>query len=242
MIAHLKNLIRPIYFRLYHLFGYPGIVLHRATIRDIVKEYNQVYTYVVSKPAGLTFTAGQYVHLVAPRSIIDQNSVRHMSIASGPEEDCLRFTMDLSSNSKFKKKFATARVGDQIGIHSVKGHFSVDKKEAEDRALVFIAGGIGITPIRSIVSDLNTVPWRLIYAGKGYCYRDFWNHTGNLKKIKFTNRETVLEALQNVIDTSPKDSLYYLCGSSEFVATIRGFLANNRIEDHQVILENFGDI
>jgi ferredoxin-NADP reductase len=57
-----------------------------------------------------------------------------------------------SKSSSFKKALKNLGPGDAIEAHDLEGDFVVDNSE---RTFVFIAGGIGITPFRAILLDLD---------------------------------------------------------------------------------------
>lgn len=58
----------------------------------------------------------------------------------------------------------TLRVGDEVLVGGPRNHFGFDP----DRPAVFVAGGIGITPIRAMIAAADTAgtPWELHYAGR----------------------------------------------------------------------------
>ena len=75
-----------------------------------------------------------------------------MSIASAPYEDHLLFSMRLSE-SGYKKTMASLFVGDDISVGNPVGRFTL--LSGDSRPVVFLVGGIGITPARSILRQAN---------------------------------------------------------------------------------------
>jgi ferredoxin-NADP reductase len=239
----LKKIVRPIYFRVLHWRGNPGINMQGFTIEEIVREYGDVYSFVLKGDDKTEFVAGQYTHLIAPGAIRDHNHVRHMSFANAPHEDFTIFSMDVSSGSRFKRRFSRASVGDRVKLFKIKGAFVFDPARnigQPEQPVLFIAGGIGITPIRSLISDLEhrgCGNWSLVYAGRDYLYRDFWPQFG--ERVLLTGRDRLLDDLRTAIAGIEKTVPVYLCGSDDFVANVQAWLMQNGVASDLIHIENF---
>jgi ferredoxin-NADP reductase len=124
---------------------------------------------------------------------------RYFTIASSPTEKELRLGVKFYQNgSSFKKALAYMDDGDVIIASQLSGDFVLPKNE--NKKLVFIAGGIGITPFRSMIKYLIDTKQKrdivLIYSNKteaDVVYKDIFNQASeyfNLKTIYiFTNLE-----------------------------------------------------
>ena len=230
----LKKLFRPIYFLVYRLRGYPGIEVVSTEITEIINEYDDVFTYKLTKPQGLHLHAGYYAHVIAPNSHINNHDVQDMSLATAPHEDHLMITMDTQSNTRYKRKFKNASIGDHVNMYSIKGDFTNDHLNDCDRT-VYIAGGIGITAIRSLICNKIDKEWRLIYAGKGYCYQDLWND--NASKVSLVKRDTLYSTISEELQG---ETNFYICGSGSFVEDVQQFLSNNNVDSSRIKAEGFG--
>lgn len=104
----------------------------------------------LAKPDGFTFRPGQWCFLNLPdRGLSDERGLRrHLSFASAPGDEELVFATKLSP-SAFKQTLARLEPGDEIGLEEPKGSFGLP--EGTGTPLVFLAGGIGITPFRSLL-------------------------------------------------------------------------------------------
>ncbi|MGR0481663.1 MAG: ferredoxin--NADP reductase [Candidatus Electronema sp. V4] len=118
-------------------------------------------SYRFSCPPGFAFAAGQYM-LLWPEP--GGSLVHPLSFSDGPDRDFVEFTKRMTG-SAYCQVLERLRPGDMVMAKGPLGHFSAEGI-AED--IVCIAGGIGITPIRSILADmaqrLDPRPVTLIYG------------------------------------------------------------------------------
>jgi len=99
-----------------------------------------------------TWTAGQYVHVKLPHDNADEEGEeRWFTNSAAPFEEILQITTRVS-NSTFKQALAGLEVGSQALqlLEEPEGDFVW---EESDLPIVFIAGGIGVTPFRSIIKQ-----------------------------------------------------------------------------------------
>ena len=108
----------------------------------------------LEKPADFSFVAGQYSVLAVPKLVEDDSrgASRCMSIASAPFEDHLLFAMRVSE-SGYKKTISKLSPGDEMLVGAPVGQFMLIP--GDRRPIVFLVGGIGITPARSILRQAN---------------------------------------------------------------------------------------
>ena len=108
----------------------------------------------LEKPAEFSFVAGQYSVLSVPHLVEadPKGPNRCMSIASAPYEDHVLFAMRISETG-YKKTIAGLRAGDEMIIGAPIGHFTLIPGDL--RPVVFLTGGIGITPARSILRQAD---------------------------------------------------------------------------------------
>jgi ferredoxin-NADP reductase len=106
--------------------------------------------FLVDKPAGFDFAAGQSadVTLINPSESDAEGNTRAFSLASAPLEHDLMFVTRLRDTA-FKRVFKSMPLGSAIKIEGPFGSMALHKKTA--RPGVILAGGIGITPFRSML-------------------------------------------------------------------------------------------
>ncbi|MFC4621472.1 ferredoxin--NADP reductase [Comamonas nitrativorans] len=122
-----------------------------------------------SKPAGFGFKPGQACDLILPGQAQNNGAdTRHaFSIVSAPHEDELVFATRMR-DSPFKRALAQLQPGTTMELDGPFGSLTLHKKA--ERAAVFIAGGIGITPFMSMVRHAahshSTQPLVLLYSNR----------------------------------------------------------------------------
>jgi ferredoxin-NADP reductase len=115
------------------------------------------------KPAGFAFKPGQAIDVVlSDPAVAGTDSARHaFSIVSAPHQDELVVTTRMR-DSAFKNALARVPVGGTVDIEGPFGSLTLHNKA--ERAAVFIAGGIGITPFMSMARHAahGALPHRLV--------------------------------------------------------------------------------
>ncbi len=99
----------------------------------------------MEKPEGFSFRAGQWGLFTPLRG--GNTESRPLSYSSSPTEPLLEFTKRITE-SEFSSTVSSTEPGDQVRFTGPTG--SLVFEDTGDR-IIFIAGGIGITPVRSIL-------------------------------------------------------------------------------------------
>jgi ferredoxin-NADP reductase len=110
---------------------------------------------IVMRPVRrFTFKPGQYLELSLPHSQEDARGARRtFSIASSPHDEYVRLGLTISDpGSSFKKALVNLKKGAVVHAARVGGDFTLPASLNEP--LLLIAGGIGVTPFRSMLDDL----------------------------------------------------------------------------------------
>jgi len=120
-------------------------------------EVLDVTSFIFEPSEPLAWKAGQYLHYVLHhRPTDDRGSDRFFTNSAAPFENHIKITTRITTEkgSSFKATLAALEIGKKIEITDVKGdgHFTLDDPTQES---VFIAGGIGITPFRAILKQLE---------------------------------------------------------------------------------------
>nr|WP_321410499.1 FAD-dependent oxidoreductase [uncultured Carboxylicivirga sp.] len=201
-------------------------------------EFDSTYTFRFKSDESLNFNAGQWVHLGFPQPNRDKSLVRHMSFASAPSDKYLEFTMDISSKTAYKQKMNNLLPGDSVKAFKIVGEFQVLPQQKE---IMFITGGIGITPVRSIIRQLkyqqSTTNWTLLHVSRGsFLYNDEISKYDN-KQVRVNRSE--LELIWPAIIKKHESTQYYISGSEQFVKGISEKLTHSGITKSSQVVESF---
>ena len=108
-----------------------------------------IMTFRLSR-GGIDFTAGQYAFFKLDGVSGDaKGPIRHFSIASSPtERDYIQISTRIR-DTPYKQKLASLEEGTKILAWGPKGEFVLH--DDHSKPAVFLSGGIGVTPFRSMV-------------------------------------------------------------------------------------------
>ena len=127
----------------------------KLIFKNKIKNAPDVYSFIFEKPSDFNWTAGQFVQITFPHDNPDDRGIkRFFSISSAPFEKIVMFStrIELSNSSSFKKAFYDIKSGTIIECSAPKGKLIITK---QDKKILLVAGGIGITPIRAIIVHLD---------------------------------------------------------------------------------------
>lgn len=220
-----------------------SIILER---RQIAEETTEVS---FKRPKDYNFEAGQYAQVIIPKLLyLDaRGQSRVFSIASSPN-DKKRITIAFrNSSSGYKLTLAKAPLGQEIVIRGpFGGEFSLPKDIS--REVVFIAGGIGITPFLSMINfaaERNlSLPITLLYANRS---EESSAYLEELSLAEKRNPNFTLIKHLGQLDKSllqngtpnPKQANWYVAGPPVMAARTQKLLDNLGVEKGRVRIERF---
>lgn len=110
------------------------------------------------------FTAGQYIELTLPHKNADSRGMRRVfTIAASPGDKTVRFGIKIAEKSStFKQVLMDLQPGKIVQATRVAGDFVLPNDTT--RPLLFVAGGIGITPLISYLRAYKNRDITLVYA------------------------------------------------------------------------------
>lgn len=141
-----------------------------ATVLDKRQVGSDIVDFLFTPGKRFKFIPGQYMEWTLSHAKTDsRGNRRYFTIASSPTENTLRLGVRFSENgSSFKKALLSLQPNSQIVGSQISGDFILPKNKKQK--LVFIAGGIGVTPFRSMIQyliDMNEPrPIVVFYANK----------------------------------------------------------------------------
>jgi ferredoxin-NADP reductase len=127
-----------------------GISLRFVSTTEIAPH---TYEVVLKSEKPLHFIPGQFLELSLPHKHADSRGIRRtFSIASSPNDEYIRLGITTSNlGSTFKQELLKLKKDTELRVTQIGGDFVVPKSS---EPLLFVAGGIGITPFRAVLDDL----------------------------------------------------------------------------------------
>lgn len=131
-------------------------------------EAANITTFFFKPEQPVQYTAGQFIELTIPHENPDERGIKHwFTLSSSPTEPLLSITTKFAQpSSSFKSALRKLTPGVEVMMSEVMGDFVLPK--LVQTPLIFVAGGIGVTPFHSMFSWLadaqETRPIRLLYA------------------------------------------------------------------------------
>lgn len=224
-------------------------------IREIIEQAYNVKSFRLEINNQIDFKAGQFLEVILKE---DKEYRRYISFSSSPTEKCyIEFTKKITQ-SNFSKTLDNLKPGDSLKIQYPLGKFTLEDNPG--KKIAFISGGIGITPIRSIIKfvvdkklDKNMV---LVYANRSI--KDIIFHDDlELMQKEFNNfklSHVLCEPVEgfkcsvglinsNIIKNEVLDYMerkFFLCGPPTMVGAMKTMLVSElNITQENIITENF---
>ena len=199
------------------------------------------------------YKPGQYVMMELETG--DDENTHPLSIAASPTENFLSFSTKIS-NSSFKQKFLSLKVGDKVKI---KGPMGIFVLKEDTKNIIFLGGGIGITPFRSMIKYATDkklpIKLTLLYSNRNpdeICYKDEWpimeKQNPNLKVINTITDETsnwgerkgrINENMIKEFADDINNTLFYTCGPPAMVDALSQLLKSMSVPQQNIKVEKF---
>lgn len=225
-----------------------------ARVKEVIQRTYNVKSIRLDIASELDFKAGQFLSVTLEAN---PSLKRYLSISSSPTEKCyLEFTKKITT-SDFSKALLKLKAGDTVKIQYPFGKFVLDEQCGE---IAFLSGGIGITPIRSIIKyavDKNLgTDIVLVYANRSLKDIVFKEDFDAMQKIypKLKVAHVLCEPAPHfkcipglinaqIIKNEVADYLkrkFYLCGPPQMVEAISKILSEELVlAKENIITENF---
>jgi len=217
--------------------------------------------FYFEKPVGFEYKAGQFADytLVNPSETDTEGNIRGFSLASAPYEDDLMSATRMRDTA-FKRVLKTMEIGTGLMLDAPYGSFTLHNNAKVPA--VFLTGGIGVTPVRSIIlqASRDKLPHKifLFYSNRRPEDAAF---LGDLMSAQETNPNFTFIATMTEMEKSSQDwdaetgyitndmltkyipdlaaPIYYVCGPAAMVAAMRKILNEAGVDDDNIRTEEF---
>ena len=232
------------------------LLRHPFRVEQVVKELGDAWTLVL-RPDGseFTFLPGQFAWLTLFHSPFALKEHPFSISSSAMQTETIHFT--IKELGDFTARIKDVIPGQIAYIDAPYGAFSIDRHPSSD--YVFVAGGIGIAPIMSMLRTLadrgDKRSLLLIYAHKSWENLTFQEE---LKKLKEQLNLRVVYVLENpphdwqgesgfitddiltrYLPDVPEQYEYYLCGPLAMTAIVEKTLQKQGVPLYQIHSELF---
>lgn len=236
---------------------------YRLSLMAKTEVAKETVEFDFQKPADFSYLAGQYGVWTIPelKPSDEKGNRRDFTISSAPFEDHLSFTTRIRDTA-FKKWASKMKIGDQIEMEGPFGDLILPKNIQQP--VVFLAGGIGITPFRSILTQMNhdqmqlrvylfysnRVPEDATYIKE---LTSLASDSNNLQiipimtqpeksKLPWTGEIGYINnnLLKKYLEDNLNKYLYFIAGPPRMVDGMREILNSLQIAPESVLGENFG--
>ena len=190
------------------------------------------------------YEAGQFIELTLPHeSPDDRGTKRWFTLSSSPTDKLLSITTKIANTpSTFKQTLLTLQPGDPVHMTDTMGDFVLPTDATAP--LLFIAGGIGVTPVHSMLKYLHDSGQKrtthLVYAThnpKELAFKELFDETAShIEYItdKQLSSATVLTAAQ-----AYSKPYIYLSGPEEMVEVLVAELTEKGVNRTRLITDYF---
>ncbi len=236
----------------------PVLVVRRFRIQEVKWETAETYTLVLA-PEDQTdmpvFKPGQwvYLHLFNPDGTPWAKAAYSISLA--PEECSKRLEMGIKLHGDFTKRASKLMPDDVVGVQGPFGVFVLPQNEVP---LVMFAGGIGVTPLRSMIRSIQksgvSRSVTLFYSNKYAEESPYLEEFLAMSKTEPWFRFVPMLTQQAPSDWSGEhsrldgemlarhsaigaDSIYLMCGPRPFMESVRGLLQAAGIDTKKQLKE-----
>lgn len=127
---------------------------YMLTLSRVEQVASGAYDFIFRPDRRFAFAPGQYMEWTLSHPYPDnRGNRRYFTLASAPTSPEVRLGVKFyQPASTFKQALGTMEPGGTISVSQLAGGFVMPRQK--DKKLVFIAGGIGITPFRSMIEYL----------------------------------------------------------------------------------------
>lgn len=219
------------------------------TLIDKKQETPDCISFILQPDQPFLWRAGQFLYYTLPHSDPDnRGEKRFFTIASAPFEQKVRITTRFApeKGSSFKHNLHNLQIGQMIKATGPNGSFVVDDPHLK---YVFIAGGIGITPFRAILLDLNyqhlPLNVTLLYANRNdqIVYQaeleDLAKSHLEFKPHFIIDPQKIDNELIRSTVEGLNDKQFYLSGPQPFVEAMEKTLAELGVAKEQIKTDYF---
>jgi ferredoxin-NADP reductase len=212
-------------------------------------EAEDVTSFRFRTDTALKWQAGQFLHYSLPHPDADDRGIaRYFTIASAPYERNVMLTTRFAAgqSSSFKRALRQLPIGAAVEVSEPDGDFVIGDPADQH---VLIAGGIGVTPFRAILLDLDhremPINATLLYANRtaDFVYKAELDRLAS-RHPRFVVRylvspERVSQALIRAVAPDLATPTFHVSGPEPFVESVGSMISGLGVPDAHVKRDYF---
>lgn len=218
---------------------------------QVKNESPDTKTFYFESDEEIKYTSGQYFYFTIPNLKYedDRGNTRHFTLSSSPTEKLISFTTKfLNPMSGYKQTLLELKIGDVVEGKGPNGTFVLPNRYPLITNHLFIAGGIGITPFRSIIKYITdkkiNAKIYLIYSNSDnkFVFKEDFSKipaefvdsskSGHLGEVKI---KKLIENWSLAID----NCTFWLCGPPPFIDAVENALEKIGVTSAKIRSEKF---
>jgi NAD(P)H-flavin reductase len=216
-----------------------------ATVENVKNPHGNYYVINLKVEEGFTWKPGEHGIFSFSNLKVEGKAWRVFSVASIPEEGLIKIGTKIGDEiSSFKKNLINLEKGDQVKI---RGPFGWFKLQDDISPIVFIASGIGITPIRALLKEIEKKNLRkidIVYASRGYYLfedeiKDIVDKDRNINLYLTKNTEETQKIITDMAIKNGDETYYYVSGSPKVIRSVKKLLKSETVRGSQIINDPF---
>ncbi|HAS74372.1 MAG TPA: oxidoreductase [Clostridiales bacterium UBA8960] len=220
---------------------FPIFKKYQVEFQESYKEIGDIHTFIFKSPELINWKAGQH-GIFTVNHIKMKNATRPFSIASIPSEGHIKISMKIGEKpSDFKRALISLTPGMKVSMRGPIGSLY----PTSQKPLLFIAGGIGITPYRALVKDLLSRPAtmpndvKLLYLSSQseFIYKEEFESASMETPIKanyLVNRDQLSAEVEHFITLYKNDAEYFIVGPKPLTSSLETLLKNKGINKKMI--------
>ncbi len=212
---------------------------------SVTNPYDDYHIIKLTVDDKINWEAGEFGIFWLPDSDVKGKKWRIFSLSSIKKEGFLQIgTRTGKEISSYKKHIISLKEGEKVKMVGPLGGFKLKDNKTP---LILIAGGVGITPIRSILKQLegnNKRKVELIYSSKDFYLfeQDILDIAAKDKLVKLnlvSSRGETKKIIQSLVDIYESNAYYYISGSPKMVRASKKIIKSNKIRNKRIISDSF---
>jgi len=227
----------------------------RATFQKREQLTETISTFWFKPERPLRYTAGQFTELTLKHAHPDDRGIkRWFTLSSSPTDDLVSITTKFAgdTSSSFKKTLFNLQPGTEVQLAEAMGDFVLPK--LTQTPLIFVAGGIGLTPFHSMFEWLaatgETRDIRFLYAVNSeddIIFQDTFDKVGIHATIIVSNPSEAWGGLRGRLDAQTilglekptEDTLVFLSGPEPMIEALQADLQEQGVAKRQLVGDFF---